>query len=148
MKKTVKELVLAAEEAVGWVEGLTLPNELNPSLHRLQAAINSVKAEEKTSIRTGYLHLIEHADGRMRITATVESRENYFSRAGWKSAGVEAAIIYSEEVSDLKWARDDLRVILPDERYGGQGMEWSESSKEELIDAMRTVAESVNNHRS
>jgi hypothetical protein len=148
MTKTVKELVMAAEEAAGWVEGLTLPNELNPSLHRLQAAINGVKAEEKASIRTGYLHLIEHADGRMRITATVETAENYFSRAGWKSAGVEATITYSEEVNDLKWARDDLRVLLPDERWGGQGMEWSESAKEDLVAAMRTVAESVNNHRS
>src|SRR5262245_3346287 len=110
MTKAVKELVQAAEEAVSCGGGLTRAKELTPKLHRLQSAIRKVRDEEKAGIRTGFLHLIELADGRKRITATVESRENYFSRAGWAPAGIEASITYSEEVKDLEWARDDLRT--------------------------------------
>lgn len=147
MKKAVKELVQAAEEAIGWVKDLTLPNELNPSFHRLQAAIDQVKGADKTEIETGYLLLIEIPDGRRRITATVSPPEGYLSRAGWKAAGHKGEVVYSEEVNDLEWARDDLPTILPDEKWGAKGMRWSETSKEDLIAAMQTVAESVNNHR-
>lgn len=148
MTKAVKELVQAAQQAAMWMEAATCPNELNLQLRELEAAIKKVKDEEKTGIRTGYLHLVELADGRRRITATVESRENYFSRAGWAPVGIEASITYSEEVNDLTWARDDLRTLLPEERWGGQGMQWSDSPRHELIAAMQAVAESVNNHRS
>lgn len=147
MTKTVKELVCAAENAVVWMEAATCPNELNPDLQRLQAAIKKIKDEDRTGIRTGYLLLVELADGRRRITATVEAADKYLSRAGWKSTGIEAEVIHWEEVNDLKWARDDLKTLLPEEPWGGQGMEWSDSSREDLIAAMRTVAESVNNHR-
>lgn len=147
MTKIVKELIKAAEEAVEWMKEATCPNELNSVLRTLQSAIEKAKNEEKNKIRTGYLLLIEHRDGRKRITATVECPENYISRVGWASAGVEASVMYSEEVKDLNWARDDLRVLLPDERWRAGGMDWSDTSKEDLIAAMKAIAESINNHR-
>lgn len=144
MNKILKELLSAARWAVEWMKGATLPNEANPTLERLEAAIRKAEQSEKAEIRTGYLLLVELADGRRRITATVATPDEYMARTGWSQLDVQAEVAYSEEVKDLTWARDDLKVLLPDARWTAAGMQWSDFPREDLIAAMCTIAESVN----
>lgn len=141
--KTTRELVDAADEAVIWIEGAALPNEPDPA-HRLRTAVEKVRIEDKTGIRTGYLLLIERADGLRRITATVASGGEYISRTGWAALGVDAEVVHEAEVNNLKWARDDLKTIFESEQWTSHGMLWSDMPREELIAAIQTVAESVN----
>jgi hypothetical protein len=146
MTKTIKELVQAAEAAVAWMEDATCPNEVNSVARALRTAIQNVKDSDKTGIRTGYLLLVELPSGLRRVTITVAPPDQYIKRAGWSHLGTGAEVTYSEEVNDLTWARDDLKTILPDEKWSGAGMEWSDLPKDDLLAAMKTVAESVNNH--
>jgi len=148
MNKAVKELVEAAKEAIVWMKEATCPNEVNTVARGLEAATQRVIDADKTSIRTGYLLLVELPSGLRRITITVAPPDQYIKRAGWSSLGTGAEVTYSEEVNNLEWARDDLKTILPDEKWSGAGMEWSNLVRENLIAAMREVAGSVNNHRS
>lgn len=148
MNKALRELLEAAKKAVAWMEEATCPNEVNTVARRLQAAIERVEPEQKPAIKTGHLLLLELPSGKRRITATVASPDQYIKRAGWSPLDTGADVAYSEEVNNLEWARDDLKTLLPDQRWSGAGMVWSDLPKEDLIAAMKTVADSVNNHRS
>ena len=139
MNKTIKELISAAKGAAEWMREATPPNELNRPLRTLEAAIkraDELREEQKSS---GYLLLLELADGRKRITATVESGDKYLSRAGWAALGVEAEVTYSAEVPDLDHARETLRTVLQEEQWRGQGMTWAELSRKDLLAAIKKV---------
>jgi hypothetical protein len=147
MTKAVKDLIDAAEAAVVWWYGDDISDDPGCVIVQLHNAVQKLKARGETDIRTGYLVLVELSDGRKRITATVESGDKYLSRSGIASLGVDAEVVYSAEVEDLDQAREGLRIILKQEQWAGHGMTWCESPREELIAAIQTVAEGVNNHK-
>lgn len=145
MNKTIKDLISAAKDASKWMQGATPPGELNKPLRALTAAIR--KAEQlkgQEEIPSGYLLLLQRGDGLRRITATVETGEKYLSRVGWAALGVDAEVIYAAEIPNLERARETLKAVLREKRYRGQGMEWTETPKQDLIAVIKKVKAVVN----
>jgi hypothetical protein len=145
MNKAIKDLIATAKEASRWIKDATPPGELNKLPRKLDAAIKRAEqlGGEKSS---GHLLLLQRGDGLRRITATVETGDKYLSRVGWTALGVEAEVIYAAEVSDLEWARETLKTMMPD-GHRGQGMEWAETPKADLIATIKKVKAIVNNGR-
>jgi hypothetical protein len=143
MSRAMSDLIDAAEEAAVWMEEATVPNEVNSTLRKLQSAIKKGKKHLESQKRSGHLVLIELGDGRRRITATVESGDKYLSRSGIASLGVDAEVIYSAAVGDLEEARRALKETLEKEEWAGHGMTWCELSRDDLVAAIKAVAESV-----
>lgn len=147
MNKAIKDLIGAAKEAVKWMKEATVPNEVNGPMRRLQKEIKRVEQLQEAEKPSGYLLLLERGDGKKRITATIESDGKYLSRVGWAALGVDAEVTYSAEVSDLDQARESLKTVLPKEQWFGQGMTWSESSRRDLIAAIKKVKAIVNRNK-
>lgn len=147
MNKTIRDLISAAKNASRWMREATPPGELNRPLRTLDAAIKKaehLREEEKTS---GYLLVLQRGDGLRRITATVETGEKYISRVGWAALGVDAEVVYAAEVPNLAHAREALKTVLQEKRYRGQGMEWTETPKQDLVAAIKKVKAIVNGAR-
>lgn len=147
MNRAIKDLIDAAKGAAKWMREATPPGELNRPLRVLDTAIKKAeqlkKEEEKTS---GYLLVLQRGDGLRRITATVETGEKYISRVGWAALGVDAEVVHAAEVPNLERAREALKTVLQEKRYRGQGMEWTETPKQDLIAAIKKVRAIVNSH--
>jgi hypothetical protein len=124
-------------------------SRLQALVHKLQVLVNRVKKLEKSKPRSGSLLLIEREDNNLRrITATVESGDRYLNRTGWKSLKVPAQVTYSTTTNNLAKAREGLRVGLQNQRIqlAGNGMEWADVPKEELISIIESVARAANEY--
>lgn len=137
-RKTIDELIAAAKEALRWIWQAKLPNESNATHLRLGKAVKAVEDEMGKS-EQGFMLLVESEKGR-RITVTVESGENYLSRTGWESLGVNASILYERKIDDIAEAREALKKCARGEKFSGHGMMWSSTPASTLIEIMDRVA--------
>jgi len=141
-RKAFKNLLSAAEDAAEWIRENKLPNEAVPALRVLEAAIKEARALKEQARSYGNLLLVEQ-NGLRRITITVESKDRYTSRAGWKKLGVKANVPYAQPVRDLEFAREVLKEQCPDLPFSGAGMRWTDRSREELKAVIDKVAKIV-----